>query len=49
VKIVCGKLCIYWNNEELSGLLGHEMRRIIGALDVECERERRNVSVRGEM
>ena len=35
-------MCVYWNNEELSGLLGREMRRMIGALDVECGRERRN-------
>jgi hypothetical protein len=30
----------YWNNEELNDLLGHAIRRMIGALDVECGREK---------
>jgi hypothetical protein len=46
---VCEISWVCWNGEQLSGLFGHEIRRMIGALDVECERERGNVCVRGGM
>jgi len=38
VNNACSRFYIYWNNEELSGLLVLAITRMIGALDVECER-----------
>ena len=41
VRNVWSKLCtVYWNNGELNDLLGSAVRRMIGALDVDCECER---------
>jgi len=39
---MCEISYVYWNNEELSGLVGHDIRRTIGAWDVEREREKGN-------